>query len=81
MSLAILRKHVADVEVRKPQDVSQFLFVLVAIQAAHRSAAVLCHVGKIGLVQQRRELPHIAVRSAAASSTPFGGISPFSMRS
>ena len=40
-----------------PQDVAQVLFVLVAIQASHRSAAVLCHVGEIGRVDQRRKLP------------------------
>ena len=57
ISLAILREDVPNIEVRKPQNVSQVLFILVAIHAAHRSAAVLRHVGTVGLVQQRLELP------------------------
>src|SRR6476661_2807572 len=86
MSLTILGEHIADVEVRKTQDVSQLLFVLVAIQASHRSAAVPCHVGQIGFGDQRRKLPqhlrpvgssefdalgwHLAVLNAIVNSHP-----------
>ena len=56
MSLTILGEYIANVEVWKPQDVSEVLFVLVAIQPSHRSAAVLNHVGEIRRAQQRRQL-------------------------
>ncbi len=57
MRLSVVGEHIANVEVRKPQDVFQVLLVLVAIQAPHGSAAVLCHIGEIGLENQWRKLP------------------------
>ena len=57
---SILRKHVANVQIRKLQEITQVLRELIAINAPHGAATIGHHVSNISFMQQRLErLQHL----------------------
>ena len=49
LPFAVLRQHVADIELRELQQVTEILLVLVAVQSPHRPATIRDDIGSIGL--------------------------------